>query len=52
MEIQPDIRRRLGPHDVSIDLPMAGAIRCGFTHLHAAGCIDYPPRRQRASASC
>ena len=37
MEIQPDIRRRLGPHDISIELPIDGVTRCGFTHLHAAG---------------
>ena len=36
MEIQADIRRRLALHDISIDLPVAGAIRCVFNDLDSS----------------
>jgi hypothetical protein len=51
MDVQPDIRRRLGPLDISIDLPIAGATRCGSTHLHVGLLYRLPAVAAKASAS-
>jgi hypothetical protein len=47
MEIRADIRRRLGLHDISIDLPVEGATRCGFTHLHSSRLYRLLHRRRQ-----
>jgi hypothetical protein len=52
MEIQADIRRirrRLGADDTSIDLPVAGATRCGFTHLQSSPLYRLPHSRRQGS---
>jgi hypothetical protein len=46
MEIQADIRRHLALHDISIDLPVAGATRCVFTDLHSRRMYRLLHRRQ------
>jgi hypothetical protein len=45
MEIRADIRRRLGLHDISIDLPVACATRCHSSRLYR------PPHRRRQGSS-